>query len=42
MYVKKINKRGEVQHIDWEKNYKALRKAIDINPPGLHLFSLVP
>lgn len=34
MFVKKINKRGEVQHIDWEHQYKALRKAINIPDPG--------
>lgn len=34
MYVKKVNKRGEVQHIDWEKNYVALRKAIGVLDPG--------
>ena len=35
MFVKKINKRGEVQHIDWEHQYKALRKAINIPDPGI-------
>jgi len=34
MYVKKISKSGAVQHIDWESNYKALRKELDIEEPG--------
>uniref|UniRef100_U5EG83 Apyrase n=1 Tax=Corethrella appendiculata TaxID=1370023 RepID=U5EG83_9DIPT len=34
MYVKAVNVHGEVQHINWEANYKKLRSAIDIQWPG--------
>lgn len=34
MYVKSISPSGEVHHLNWIDNYKAIRGAIDINWPG--------
>jgi len=34
MYVKKINYKGEVEHIDWHQNYLAVRESAGIKPPG--------
>jgi len=41
MYVKKINYKGEVEHIDWEKNYKAVRRAAGIETPGYMIHEAV-
>jgi soluble calcium-activated nucleotidase 1 len=34
MFVKAISPAGEVQHLDWVKNYKALRSPLGIDWPG--------
>lgn len=34
MYVKAISPSGEVRHLNWVDNFKAVRGAVDINWPG--------
>lgn len=34
MYVKVVNMDGEVHHVNWVRNYKALRSALSIEWPG--------
>ncbi|XP_050521212.1 apyrase [Daktulosphaira vitifoliae] len=34
MWIKIINKFGQVTHVNWTENYIALRKAVNINYPG--------
>lgn len=34
MYVKAISPSGEVHHLNWVDNFKAIRGAVDINWPG--------
>lgn len=35
MWIKVISPTGEVNHIDWESEYLALRRAVNINFPGI-------
>lgn len=35
MWVKVISPDGEVSHIDWESKYLALRRAVNIDFPGI-------
>lgn len=37
MMVKVVSMTGEVKTLDWVTNYKALRKALDIEWPGLFI-----
>ncbi|XP_023343490.1 soluble calcium-activated nucleotidase 1 [Eurytemora carolleeae] len=41
MFVKKINRKGEVEHIDWTDNYLALRETLGILPPGYMIHEAV-
>jgi len=41
MYVKKINYKGEVEHIDWHQNYLAVRESAGIKPPGYMIHEAV-
>jgi len=41
MYVKKINYKGEVEHIDWHQNYLAVRESAGIEPPGYMIHEAV-
>jgi len=41
MFVKKISKNGEVEHIDWTSNYKAVREAVGIKAPGYMIHEAV-
>lgn len=34
MWVKAVTTAGEVKHLDWEDNYKTLRRAMDVEFPG--------
>lgn len=34
MWIKKIDSRGNVEHIDWSNNYNAVRNAVGANFPG--------
>lgn len=38
MFVKRISTNGYIESINWEKNYKNLRKAIGIEFPGYLIF----
>jgi soluble calcium-activated nucleotidase 1 len=35
MWVKVVNKNGEISHVDWIDKYKKLRKSVNIEFPGL-------
>lgn len=34
MYVKIVSPNGAIQHVNWARNYKALRSAVGIEYPG--------
>lgn len=34
MYVKRISRHGQIEHVDWHERYMALRKAAGIDFPG--------